>query len=61
MARYGAYGPKMNYGRAVVGVIRSTFLIDPAGRIVRAWYGVKATGHAERVMKEVAAAVGEGE
>ena len=50
MAKYGAYGEKMMYGKKVVGVIRSTFVIGPTGKIEQAWYGVKADGHAARVL-----------
>ena len=46
---YGAWGEKMNYGKVVEGVIRSTFVIDADGRIVHALYNVKATGHVARV------------
>ncbi|MGP0023445.1 MAG: thioredoxin-dependent thiol peroxidase [Streptosporangiaceae bacterium] len=51
---YGAYGEKMMYGRKSVGVIRSTFVIDPDGKVARAYYGVKATGHVDRLLKELA-------
>jgi len=47
---YGAWGEKQNYGRTYVGLIRSTFLIDPEGRIARVWPRVKAKGHAEAVL-----------
>jgi peroxiredoxin Q/BCP len=47
---YGAWGEKNNYGRISMGIIRSTFLIDPAGRIARVWPKVKAQGHAEQVL-----------
>ena len=50
---YGAYGAKTMYGKPVTGVIRSTFLVDEEGRIARAWYGVKADGHAARVLEEL--------
>ncbi len=50
---YGAYGEKQNYGRTVMGVIRSTFVIGPDGKIVKAWRNVKATGHVARVLKEI--------
>ena len=50
---YGAYGEKMMYGKTTVGVIRSTFVIDPAGVIERAQYAVKATGHVARLRKEL--------
>jgi len=42
---YRAYGEKQDYGRTVTGVVRSTFVIDEKGRIERAMYNVKATGH----------------
>jgi len=42
------------YGKPVTGVIRSTFLMDGEGRIARAWYAVKADGHAARVLEELA-------
>lgn len=50
MEAYGAWGEKVLYGRRVTGVIRSTFVVSPAGRVERAWYAVKATGHAARVV-----------
>jgi peroxiredoxin Q/BCP len=54
MALYGAYGPKTLYGRKTVGVIRSTFLIGPDGKIERAWYNVRADGHAAKVLQALA-------
>ena len=50
MEQYGAYGQKMMYGKPVTGVIRSTFLIGPDGKVERAWYSVKADGHAAAVL-----------
>ncbi len=50
---YGAYGEKSMYGKTVTGVIRSTFLIDEDGRVERAMYGVKATGHVAKVLKDL--------
>jgi thioredoxin-dependent peroxiredoxin len=50
---YGAYGEKQNYGRTVLGVIRSTFVIDEQGRIERAAYNVKATGHVAKLRREL--------
>ncbi len=49
LAAYGAYGEKRLYGKTVVGVIRSTFVIGPDGRLEHVWYGVRAGGHAARV------------
>ncbi|MDE3064838.1 MAG: thioredoxin-dependent thiol peroxidase [Acidobacteriota bacterium] len=54
MERYGAWGEKMMYGKRVVGVIRSTFLIGPTGRVERAWYNVRADGHAAKVREALA-------
>ena len=42
---YATYGEKSMYGKTVQGVIRSTFVIDEAGKISLALYNVKATGH----------------
>jgi thioredoxin-dependent peroxiredoxin len=50
MEKYGAYGEKMMYGKKVTGVIRSTFVIGPTGKIEHAWYGVRADGHADKVL-----------
>lgn len=54
MESYGAFGPKTLYGRKTVGVIRSTFLVGPDGRIERAWYNVRADGHAAKVLQALA-------
>ncbi|MDE3008944.1 MAG: thioredoxin-dependent thiol peroxidase [Acidobacteriota bacterium] len=50
MTAYGAFGEKMLYGKKVQGVIRSTFLISDKGVIERAWYNVRADGHAAKVL-----------
>ena len=50
---YGAYGEKTLYGKTTVGVIRSTFLVDEQGKIARAYYNVKATGHVARLRKDL--------
>ncbi len=52
---YGAYGEKLLYGKKSVGVIRSTFVIDADGKIERAYYAVKATGHVARLRKDLGA------
>ena len=49
MKAYGAYGEKTMYGKKTVGVIRSTFLIDPEGRIVRIWRKVNTATHGQDV------------
>ncbi len=55
MEKYGAYGEKTLYGKKTVGVIRSTFLIDEKGKVARAWYSVRADGHAAKVLEAAAA------
>jgi peroxiredoxin Q/BCP len=50
---YGAYGEKKLYGRTTVGVIRSTFIIDAEGTIEKAYYNVKATGHVDRLRRDL--------
>ncbi len=49
---YGAWGEKNRYGKKYFGIIRSTFLVGPDGKIERAWYNVRAEGHAARVLAE---------
>nr|WP_274637876.1 thioredoxin-dependent thiol peroxidase [Microbacterium bovistercoris] len=46
---YGAWGKKMNYGKEIEGVLRSTFVMDAEGTITLAQYNVKATGHVARL------------
>jgi len=46
---YGAWGEKMNYGKRVEGVIRSTFVIDADGVVQHALHNVRATGHVARL------------
>ena len=55
MEAWGAWGEKTLYGRKSLGVIRSTFIVDAAGAISRAWYGVRADGHAAKVLAELEA------
>ena len=50
---YGAWGEKQNYGRTYLGVIRSTFVIDPEGRVESAQYNVKAKGHVAKLRREL--------
>ena len=53
MEAYGAWGEKSMYGRTTVGVIRSTVLIDPKGKVAHHWPRVKAKGHAEKVRERL--------
>lgn len=51
----GAWGEKALYGKKVIGTIRSTFVIAPDGRLLRAFRNVKATGHVARLVRELGA------
>jgi len=53
LTAYGAYGEKQNYGKTVMGVIRSTFVIGPDSRIEKAMYNVKATGHVAKLRRDL--------
>jgi peroxiredoxin Q/BCP len=53
LTAYGAWGEKKSYGRTSTGVIRSTFVIDPDGKVERAEYNVKATGHVAKLRREL--------
>jgi thioredoxin-dependent peroxiredoxin len=47
---YGAWGEKSMYGKKFHGIIRTTVLIDAAGRIAKVWRNVRVDGHAEEVL-----------
>jgi peroxiredoxin Q/BCP len=53
LTAYGAYGEKQNYGRTVMGVIRSTFVVGPDGHIEKAFYNVKAKGHVAKLRRDL--------
>ncbi|GAB3005337.1 thioredoxin-dependent thiol peroxidase [Saccharothrix stipae] len=55
LGEWGAFGEKQNYGRTVMGVIRSTFLVDPEGKVEKAMYNVRATGHVAKLLRELPA------
>ncbi|MCX5081987.1 thioredoxin-dependent thiol peroxidase [Streptomyces sp. NPDC056121] len=50
---YGAYGEKKLYGKTVTGVIRSTIVVDEDGKVERALYNVRATGHVAKIIKDL--------
>jgi thioredoxin-dependent peroxiredoxin len=54
LTAWGAFGEKTMYGKTVTGVIRSTFVVDPEGRIEVAQYNVRATGHVAKLRKDLA-------
>lgn len=47
---YGAWGEKTLYGKKSMGLIRSTFLIDEKGTVIKAWRKVKVAGHVDEVL-----------
>ncbi|MBI5643674.1 MAG: peroxiredoxin [Deltaproteobacteria bacterium] len=49
-AIYGAYGEKKMYGKAVKGIIRSTFIIGKDGIVKKAWRSVKVAGHVDQIL-----------
>ncbi|MFD1831799.1 MULTISPECIES: thioredoxin-dependent thiol peroxidase [Streptomyces] len=51
---YGAFGEKKSYGRTVTGVIRSTVVVDEEGKVERALYNVRATGHVAKLIRDLA-------
>ncbi|QLY30443.1 thioredoxin-dependent thiol peroxidase [Nocardia huaxiensis] len=53
LSAYGAFGEKTMYGKTVVGVIRSTFLVDENGKIEVAQYNVRATGHVAKLRRDI--------
>ncbi|MGW0937376.1 thioredoxin-dependent thiol peroxidase [Streptomyces sp. NPDC002666] len=50
---YGAFGEKQNYGKTVMGVIRSTIAVDENGTVEHAFYNVRATGHVAKIIKDL--------
>jgi peroxiredoxin Q/BCP len=47
---YGVWGEKSMYGRKFMGIVRTTVLLGPDGRIARLWRNVKVDGHADEVL-----------
>ena len=54
-ALYGVWAEKKMYGRTYMGIIRTTFLIDASGQIVKIWNKVRVKGHAKAVLDAVEA------
>lgn len=50
---YGSWGLKKLYGKESMGTIRSTFMIDPDGKLVHSWKNVRIKGHVEEVYKKL--------
>ncbi|MFL6128141.1 MAG: thioredoxin-dependent thiol peroxidase [Mycobacteriales bacterium] len=54
LTAWGAYGEKTMYGKKVLGVLRSTFVVDEDGKVEQALYNVKATGHVASLRRKLA-------
>ena len=53
LADYGVWQEKSMYGKTYMGVVRTTYLINPDGNVAEAWTKVKAKGHAEIVLERL--------
>jgi peroxiredoxin Q/BCP len=53
--KYGVWQEKSNYGRAYMGIVRTTYLIGADGKVAKRWDKVKVNGHAEEVLEAVKA------
>jgi thioredoxin-dependent peroxiredoxin len=49
---YGVWGPKKNYGKEYMGIVRSTFLVGADGEIKKAYRGVKVDGHVDAILAD---------
>lgn len=49
--KYGVYREKNMYGKKVMGIVRSTFIVDPGGKIAKVYPRVKVDGHADAVLE----------
>ena len=53
LTTWGVYGEKQMYGKTITGVIRSTFVVDPDGKIEQAQYNVRASGHVGKLRRDL--------
>jgi thioredoxin-dependent peroxiredoxin len=51
--QFAVMGSKNLYGKMIFGLLRSTFLLDQSGAVLREWRSVRATGHAAKILKEL--------
>jgi peroxiredoxin Q/BCP len=54
MEPFGAWGKKVMYGKESIGVKRSTFIIDPEGKVAHGWKSVQVKGHVDKVREKLA-------
>lgn len=55
LEKYGAWGEKKNYGKTYMGIIRSTVVVDPKGKVVAHFPKVRVKGHVEKVVAAIRA------
>jgi peroxiredoxin Q/BCP len=53
LERYGVWQKKKMYGKEYWGVVRTTFILDPEGRVAAAWHKVKVKGHVDAVVEKL--------
>jgi peroxiredoxin Q/BCP len=58
--RYGVWGPKVTFGHHLIGLIRTTFLIGPNGRVLASWRVTRIRGHAAKVLASARELLGKG-
>ena len=51
--KYGVLKPKIMFGKKIISIRRTTFVIDPKGKIQKIYHNVKATGHVEKVLNDL--------
>ena len=51
--KHGVWNEKINFGKKYFGIIRSTFLIDEKGEIIKEWRKVKVEGHVDEIIEEL--------
>jgi peroxiredoxin Q/BCP len=56
---YGAWGLKKFMGKEYMGIIRSTFLIDPSGKVAKIWSNVRVKGHVDKVLQSLQGLIAE--
>ena len=57
LKKYGAWGEKSMYGKKFMGIKRTTFLINPKGKIIKIWNNVKVKDHAKEVLSSLKEAI----
>lgn len=51
--KYGIWQEKKNYGKSYMGIVRTTYIIDEKGKVVKVYKSVRAKGHVEKVLEDL--------